>query len=198
MCKEKSHEVRFTAFRLTAFCLTAFLLLVFAAGCGDPDHAGNNPGVTAPRVISVVPASGSSGACANAPVTATFSKAMNPSSINATTFTLTGPASAPVAGQVAYDEPSRTASFTPTSTLALSATYTATITTGARDVFGNGLASNQVWSFTTGNTVCQPGPPRVISVVPAGGLVTACSNSIVTASFSEAMNPSSIDGTTLL
>jgi hypothetical protein len=183
---EKSQRVWFAA----------FLLLVFATGCGDPDHAGNNPGVTAPTVISVAPPSGASGACANAAVTATFSKAMNPSTINATSFTLTGPASAPVAGQVTYEASSNTAIFTPSSPLALSTAYTATITAGARDMFGNGLASSRVWSFTTSNTVCQPGPPSVISVVPAGGLATACSNTIVTASFSEAMNPSSIDGTT--
>ena len=191
MRKEMSQRVCFTA-----FWLTAFSLLVFATGCSDPDRAGNNPGVTAPTVNSVIPASGATGTCASAAVTATFSKAMNPSTINATTFTLTGPASAPVAGQVTYDATNNTAIFTPTNTLALNTAYTATITSAARDMFGNQLASNRVWSFTTGNTMCQPGLPAVISVVPAGGSATACANTIVTATFNQAMNPSSIDGTT--
>jgi hypothetical protein len=54
-------------------------------------------------VIAVAPPDGANGACPNTIVTATFSEAMNPSSIDGTTFTLTGPGAAPVAGQVTYD-----------------------------------------------------------------------------------------------
>ena len=70
---------------------TAFLLLIFATGCSDPDKTGTNPGLTPPTVISVTPASGATGVCPNTVVTATFSEAMNPSTINATTFTVAGP-----------------------------------------------------------------------------------------------------------
>jgi len=118
----------------------AFLLLMFCAGCSDPDKTGTNPGVTPPTVISVAPPDGAAGACPNTIVTATFSKAMNPATINDTTFLLTGPGTTPVAGVVTYDAPSKTATFTPSNTLALLTVYTATITTGAKDVFGNALA----------------------------------------------------------
>ena len=174
---------------------TAFLLLVFGAGCSDPDKAGN-PGVTPPTVISVAPPDGSVGACPNTIVTATFSKAMNPATINDTTFTLTAPGPTPVAGVVTYDASSNTAIFTPLSTLALSTVYTATITTGAKDTFGNSLASDFVWSFTTGNTVCLSGPPTVISVTPPDGANGICPNTVLVATFSEAMNPSTINSTT--
>jgi hypothetical protein len=174
---------------------TAFLLLVFGAGCSDPDKAGN-PGFTPPTVISVAPPDGAVGACPNTIVTATFSKAMNPATINDTTFTLTAPGPTPVAGVVTYDASSNTAIFTPSSTLALSTVYTATITTGAKDTFGNSLASDFVWSFTTGNTTCQSGPPTVISVTPPDGANGICPNTVVVATFSEAMNPSTINTTT--
>jgi hypothetical protein len=175
----------------------AFLLLIFGAGCSDPDkNTGTIAGVTPPTVISVAAPAGATGACPNTIVTATFSEAMNPSTINATTFTVTGPGAAPVAGQVTYDASSNTAIFTPSSTLALNTVYTATITTGAKDLFGNALGSNFVWSFTTGNTTCQPGPPTVISVGPPNGANPVCPNTIVVATFSEAMNPSTINATT--
>jgi Ice-binding-like/Bacterial Ig-like domain len=173
-----------------------FLMGVFGAGCGDPDKNGNNPGVTPPIVMSVAPPAGSAGACPNLPVTATFSKAMNQTTINATTFTLTGPGGAGVVGTVAYDAPSNTATFTPSATLALNTLYTATITTGAADVFGNGLAANFAWTFTTGNALCTSGPPAVVSIAPPVGSNGVCQNTNVVATFNNAMNPATINTTT--
>jgi hypothetical protein len=174
-----------------------FLLLILGAGCSDPDkNAVAIPGVTPPKVVSVAPPNGANGACPNTIVTATFSEAMNPSTINATTFTLTGPGTTSVPGQVTYTASSNTATFTPASTLALNALYTATITTGVKDAFGNALASNFVWSFTTGTTTCQPGPPTVISVGPPNLSSGVCPNTVVVATFSEAMNPATITTTT--
>jgi len=178
-------------------CFITFLLLMVGAGCSDPDKT-SNPGLTAPTVISVAPPNGSIGACPSTIVTATFSKAMNPATINSTTFTLTSPGTPPVAvaGVVTYNASSNTAIFTPASALALSTPYTATITTGATDTFGNALASNFVWSFTTGSTTCLTGPPTVISTAPPNGAGGICPNTVVVATFSEAMNPSTINATT--
>jgi len=178
-------------------CFLAFLLLIIGAGCSDPDKAGN-PGTTPPTVISVEPPNGSAGVCPNTIVTATFSKAMNPATINDTTFLLAGPGTTAVAGVVTYDAPSKTATFTPSSTLALSTLYTATITTGATDTFGNTLASDFVWTFTTGTTTCLSGPPTVISVTPPDLSAGICPDTVVVATFSEAMNPATINSTTFL
>ena len=171
-------------------CFIAFLLLIFAAGCSDPDKTGNNPTVTPPTVASVTPLSGTAGICPNAVVTATFSKAMNPSTINATTFTV-----APgVVGIITHDSTNTIFTFTPSAPLALSTGYTATITTGATDMFGNRLASNFVWTFTTGANPCAP--PTVVSVFPVSGTTGICPNTLVTATFNRAMNPSTINATT--
>jgi hypothetical protein len=173
-----------------AMWFIAFLLLIIiGAGCGDPDKT-VNPGLIPPTVLSVTPANG---VCPNTVVTATFSKAMNPATINTTTFTLTsGSPPALVAGVVTYDASSNTAIFTPSSTLAVSTTYTATITTGATDTFGDALATDKVWTFTTNSTLCTT-PPTVISVTPANGV---CPDTTVTATFSEPMNPATINTTT--
>jgi Ice-binding-like/Bacterial Ig-like domain len=179
-------------------CFIAFLLLIIGAACSDPDKAGN-PGTTPPTVISVEPPNGSAGVCPNTIVTATFSKAMNPTTINDTTFLLAGPGTTAVAGVVTYDAPSNTATFTPSSALAIpTVTYTATITTGATDTFGNALASDFVWTFTTGTTTCLSGPPTVISVTPPDLSSGICPDTVVVATFSEAMNPATINSTTFL
>ena len=146
----------------------------------------------APTVISVTPLAGAVGLCPSTVVTATFSEAMNPATINTTTFTLTGPGTTPVTGVVTYAL--STATFTPSSALALSTLYTATITTGAQNVNGNALASNYVWTFTTSATACAP--PTVVSVAPPNLAAGICPNTLVVATFSEAMNSSTINSTT--
>jgi hypothetical protein len=143
-------------------------------------------------VISETPLNGSTGVCPSLVVTATFSRAMNPSTINTATFTLTGPGTTAVAGIVTYA--ASTATFTPSSPLALNTLYTATITTGAKDIFGIALASNFVWTFTTSTTPCAP--PTVISVAPPNLATGVCPSTVVTATFSEAMKASTINSTT--
>jgi hypothetical protein len=176
-------------------CFMSFLLLLVATGCSDPDKGGGNPSLTPPTVMSVAPPSGASGACPNTIVTAAFSEAMNPSTIDSSTFTLTGPGTTPVSGQVTYDPTSNSAIFTPEGSLVPSTTYTATITAGASDLQGKPLASNFVWTFTTGATLClPPSPPS--SVSPPSGSTGICSNTVVVATFPQAMNPASINATT--
>ncbi len=96
-------------------------------------------------------------------------------------------------GAVTADPTNAIFTFTPSSALALNTVYTATITTGAIDEYGIALASNFVWSFTTSAKPCAP--PTVISVTP---VLTAgvCPSTVVTATFSEAMNPATINATT--
>ena len=183
MRRYKNHTIWFTA----------FLLLLLGAGCSDPDKS-TNPTLVAPTVIAEAPLAGAVLVCPSAVVTATFSVAMNSSSINGSTFTLTGPGTTAVTGVVTYDATGNTATFTPSSALALSTLYTATITTGAIDQYGIALASNFVWTFTTASSPCAP--PTVISVTPPNGTAGLCPNTVVTATFSETMNPATINTTT--
>jgi hypothetical protein len=176
-------------------CLAAFLLLTFCVGCSDPDkNAGSIPGSTLPAVISAAPLSGAVGACPNTIITATFTQPMNGATLNATTFTVTGPMGATVSGQVTYDSGSNTAIFSPAGPLGLATIYTASITTGATNAYGIHLAGSFTWSFTTGIATCSGvGAPTVVAVTPSNG---ACPNSTVTGTFSEAMNPATISAST--
>ena len=172
-------------------CVITFLLLMIGAGCSDPDkQTGTTSGVTAPTVVSESPAAGAAATCPNTIVTATFSEAMNPVTIDGSTFTVTAAGGA-VAGQVTYDAADDTAIFTPASSLAVSTKYTATITTGAHDMYGNALAANFVWTFTTGAVVCLPPAPPV-SVSPPNGSSGVCPNTVIAATFPQAMDPTTI------
>ncbi|MGA2743271.1 MAG: Ig-like domain-containing protein [Candidatus Sulfotelmatobacter sp.] len=174
--------------------LPAFLLLIVSVGCGDYDKPGSNSTVVPPAATSVTPLNASTGGCSSAPVTATFSLAMNPATLTGTTFTLTGPGSTPVAGAVTYAASSNTATFTPSSPLALNTSYTAAITTGALDAYGIALASNFVWTFTTSGEACAA--PAVVAAIPLAGAAGICPATVASAIFNEAMNPATINTTT--
>src|SRR5450759_2456660 len=100
-----------------------------------------------PTVISTDPANNATGVVLNKIVTATFNQLMDPLSLTAATFTIKQ-GTTPVAGAVTYT--GRTASFKPTSAFTANTIYTATITTGAKNVPGITLANDYVWTFTTG------------------------------------------------
>lgn len=170
-------------FAFEKISLVAFVLLALVAGCGR--EQASSP--LSPTVIATSPANGATAVVLNATVTATFSSVMAPATINTSTFTLTGPGAAAVAGAVTYS--GTTATFTPTASLAANSVYTGTITTGATDPGGNALAANFVWTFTTG-------APTVISAVPAAGATTVPVNTLVSATFSEPMNPLTLTNAT--
>jgi len=157
------------------------------------------PAPTVPAVIATNPAAGATGVPTNQAIAATFNEAMNPATINTITFTLKATLSgAAVTGIVSYDVSGSVATFTPTapSPLAINTSYSATITTGAQDLAGNVMTGNYVWTFTTGaapNTT----KPTVISTIPTpSGITGVPTNQTVSATFSEAMNPLTISGTT--
>lgn len=109
--------------------------------------------VTPPTVISTDPINAATSVALDKKITATFSEAMNPLTINTTTFILQQGTTA-VLGTVTYS--GTTATFSPSANLASNTTYTATITTGAKDLAGNALVNNYVWSFTTGGSIVPP------------------------------------------
>jgi hypothetical protein len=133
---------------------------------------------TAPTVSSTDPADVATGVAINRPITANFSEEMDPTTIVGANFTVAGPAATSVAGTVTFNETSRLATFTPSSNLAASAIFTATIGTGAKDLSGNAMAANKTWSFTTGS-VAAAGPARV-NLGTAGDYVILAKSAVST------------------
>src|SRR5712691_2708676 len=104
---------------------------------------------SAPRVASTSPADGATGVVLATTVQATFSRAMDASTITATSFTLKKPDGTPVPATVTYDAPSATATLTPSSQLAYSTTYTARLDTTVKASDGTPLQTAAAWIFTT-------------------------------------------------
>src|SRR4051812_23828066 len=109
--------------RGVTWCAT-LLLVGFTAGCGgggeDPLFgAGVATNTVAPTVVSTNPMDGASGVCTNG-LRATFSQAMDPSTITVASFRVTGPDTTPVAGTAVYSAATGIATFTPSASLAAS------------------------------------------------------------------------------
>jgi hypothetical protein len=143
---------------------------------------------TVPSVSATIPTNGASDVAVNQAINATFSKAMDPLTISTNSFTLQQGSTA-VTGTVSYV--GVTAIFTPATALTTNTLYTATITTGATDVASNALASDFVWSFTTGSTT-DTNRPTVTATVPTNGATDVAVNQTVNATFSKAMDPLTI------
>jgi len=133
-----------------------------------------------PTVTSTDPANSAISVVLNKIVTATFSVAMDPATISATTVSVKQGTTA-VAGTVTYA--GTTVSFTPSAPFAPNTVYTGTITTGAMIASGIPLAANYVWTFSTGVS------PTVLSSDPVNNATGISLNKVVTATFSVPMDP---------
>lgn len=148
--------------------LMPVVLVVAVAGCGGGSESAT---VAPPITTATSPVSGATNVPLNRDLTVVFGEAMDPATITTTTFTVTtGGGATPVAGTVSYA--ATTAIFTPTAPLAASTLHTATLTTGVKNASGVALASDLVWTFTTGATAAA-GPAPVVLGTAANYVILA-------------------------
>ncbi len=180
----------------------ALLMVVVAAGC-DRDHGSEAPGGpsagTVPTVVYTVPADSATGVPLNRKISVAFSEPMNAASVtDITDFTVTGPGAVLVtAATITYDSGSHIALFTPSGNLSPDTTYTGMITVGAKNVAGNPLANNFIWTFTTGTTADTTAPLLVVTG-PADLAINVPINQVITATFNKPMDPLTITPTSYM
>ena len=181
--------------------ISLLIVLFVTAGCGDREDyvfTGNQgtpiagPGV-APTVTFVAPSNGATDVPVNTAILATFSQAMQATSLSPTTFLVTGPNSAPVAGVVTTTL--TTATFRPSQPLTANTVYTATITTGALGQNGTALAAPFSWTFTTG-AAPDVTAPTVTFTDPVNEETGVGTNRTVAVTFSEALDPATLNNQT--
>ena len=149
--------------------------------------------VTPPTINSTDPVDMAVGVALNQKISATFSKTMDPGSLTSATFTLQQGATS-VSGFISYS--GITALFTPAANLTANTVYTATITTGVKDLAGNTLAADHVWNFTTGAAVVVT-PPTVSLTDPANLAINVALNQKIAATFSKTMDASTMTNATV-
>lgn len=167
--------------------LVMSLLFFIAAGCKKVTEEAGLIGLC-PKVISTTPADTATGVSLTTKIDATFNEVMNPSTLNNATFTVQQGTTG-IAGVVTYT--GTTATFAPTANLAPNTSYTGTIFAGVKDPAGNAMIANYVWNFKTG-----AGPditaPYVTATDPLNAAIDVALNKNISATFSEAMDPSTI------
>jgi hypothetical protein len=154
---------------------------------------GSSPDNSPPRVDSTSPANGATDVAVNSAIKATFSEAMDASTITTSTFTVDAGGNN-ISGSVSYS--GTTATFTPSSNLSYSTTYTVMITTGVKDLAGNAMVTDYHSSFTAASAPPDTTPPTVSSTTPVNGATDVTINSNVAATFSEAMDAATITAAT--
>ncbi|MGZ3821830.1 MAG: ice-binding family protein [Mucilaginibacter sp.] len=144
-----------------------FLLTVLMAGCKKDNFKGEIKGVCS-VVASTDPMDKAVDVVLNKVISVTFNTAMNPATINSTTFTIKQ-GSTIIAGTIAATANPAVFTFTPTALLSPFTVYTGTITTGAKDTLRTALVSNYVWTFTTIPQVVLSSNPIAGGVIVGAG-----------------------------
>jgi methionine-rich copper-binding protein CopC len=185
--------------KILSLLFGTILFAVYLAGCGGGGGSGDE-GVTLkdtskPTLISTTPAHNSVGVALNSAITVTFNEAIDPATVNAQTFTLMKDGATPVTGNVTCA--GATAQFRPVDNLSASASYTATVATGVKDLAGNAMAANYVWQFTTG-VAPDSTAPSVLFTFPASNSVGVALNSAITVTFNESIDPATINALTFI
>ncbi len=121
---------------------------------------------TPPVISATTPLAGSTGVNVNSTVTVTFDKAMDPSTIDATSFSMSYGGGTLISGSVSYDDVSNSATFTPGAILPLDTLITVTVTTSVTDMVGNALETDYVFSFATQATDAVPSFSGLTMAVP--------------------------------
>ncbi|HSJ69067.1 MAG TPA: ice-binding family protein [Anditalea sp.] len=184
------------------------LLSLFIGGCIDEDL-----GVLGecPEVINTDPSTGDENDMPlNQVVHATFNTEMDPKTVTASSFRLEtetavasnstsssrlkGASASAVEGTFSYDEAERTLRFQPNELLEENKTYTATVFATVKDITGNLMQEDFVWTFTTATLPV----PTVEVTAPADLAINVALDQVIIADFSEPMDPSTITDASFL
>jgi hypothetical protein len=155
------------------------------------------PDNTPPQVSSVLPADLAVGVPTNTTVRVTFNEPMDVTTITNVNIVLRNTlTSALIPATVTYDAATRVATLTPTGPLSNLTNYTVQVLTAVKDASGNQLAAQFNSTFTT---IAAPDntAPTIASRSPSNGATSQPINTNVTVTFSEPMDPTTINTTNI-
>jgi hypothetical protein len=150
--------------------------------------------VTSPEVLETDPADGDAGVPTSAKITVQMSEALDPISVTSATVVLKR-GDTVLSGALSLLDGNRRIQFVPTVLLEPLSGHTLTLA-GLRDMSGNVLAAPVPINFTTGSGADLVSP-TVVSTNPAANATGVVRNVVVTAEFSEPVNPVTVNQTTV-
>jgi hypothetical protein len=167
--------------------LTTFLAVVFLISCrgGLTAPVQNQQASNSPTILTVVPQT--NGVGTNREIAVVFSTAMDPASINTSSFIVAG-----VSGSVSYDAVNKIAAFKPSPDFAPNTQYNASITAAARDLSGTPLAAAFNFSFATRATT-DTSPPEITTINVASGATCVPLDQKIKVTFDEQMDSLTIN-----
>lgn len=184
--------------------IVSIFAVLLSAGCGDRgegyiiEPGAGGPGLatdtTPPAVLSTSPGANDTAIPINAALSVSFSETIAPSSVTGTSFVVRDPSNNIVSGSLNCNGVHVT--FTPSNWLNISTNYTVTLTTGIADIAGNHLANTNQWTFTT-DSRSDFTRPTITGRYPANTQVNVPLTSTITVTFSEAIDPATVNASTV-
>ena len=147
---------------------------------------------TPPTILSTSPSNGDNNISISNNIEVSFSEEIDNKTINSTNIIVSDSNGNKVIGTFSYSN--QVATFNPSSDLNYFTVYAVIVGTGVKDKIGNALVSGSSWNFTT-SSAPDTTPPTIASTSPSGSSNNILISSDITITFSEAMDPSTIDTT---
>ena len=150
---------------------------------------------TQPSVLSSNPVNGATAVAVTVPIVLTFNEPIDMTTVNDATVSISvNGMNGVLAGSYTIDATGAVVTFTPMSPLPANATIVVQVAANSvLDLSGNGSAS-YYGSFSTGTGADSTGP-TILMATPTNGSSDVSQNSVVVLTFSESLNPSTINAT---
>jgi hypothetical protein len=148
--------------KITFLSLLTSILIAFA-GCSNGllSHQSSPLSLvdinSGPSVLSINPTDGEDHVSTSSPVTAIFSRDIDPATVSLSSFVLADNLYNTIDGTFSFPDP-RTVVFTPALPLDFIAEYNVLLTPDIKDTGGARLASEKIWYFTTKSSGTVPDP----------------------------------------
>lgn len=179
---------------LTLTGLISCAVALALSGCGSTVMNNSMAGHT-PTVSGI--GAEANGVAPNRWMYVQFNEAMDPSTINNQTMTVTDSSGRSVPGNVAYYSNFDVAGFQPNPALQTNTTYTLTVTTGAKSAQGVALQSNFTHNFTT-RAETDKSPISVKTVMPTNGATCVSASTLITITFTEGADVSTLTSSNIV
>ena len=150
-----------------------------------------------PRVTKTNPADGAAGLPLNTRMVISFSKRMDPATVDGSTLYLTKGGEERVSATVSLTADGLLGSIQPTAAMAPTAGYTIHFTGGMKDMVEYPVENPGTVHFATGEALDET-PPTVTMVTPANGARGVPLNASVAVRFSEPVNETTVNGNSVI